>query len=688
MKPPKEAIQRTEKLRHLIDYHRRKYHNEDVSEISDSALDSLKKELFDLENKYPDLVTPDSPTQRVGGEPLDEFKKFAHPAPMLSFNDAFSFDDMKDWENRFQKLLPQKYDDEYYCELKIDGLAIELVYEKGILSVGATRGDGKVGEDVTHNLKTIDAIPLSLLSLNEVEQNLKKEKLSHLLSGVKKALNGTLVVRGEVFMSHKEFERVNKEQRKKGEKVYANPRNLAAGSIRQLDPKITASRRLDSFTYDIVTDIGQKNHDEEHRVLKALGFKTNQHNELVKNLEEVQKFRDVWEKKRGKLDYEIDGIVVIVNNNSIFERLGVAGKAPRAAIAYKFSGKEVQTIVEDIVLQVGRTGVVTPVAELKPVLLAGSTVSRATLHNEDEIKRLDVRIGDTVIIQKAGDVIPDILRVLKELRTGKEKPFVFPKKVEACGGDGSIKRIPGQSAYRCVHLESPVVRLRKLEYFASKKAFDIDGLGPKIIELLMENHLISSFPDIFTLKKGDLSDLPGLGELSADNLINAINKAKKISFGRFLTSLSIPQVGEETALDIAKHFGTLQKLQNATVDDLQKIEGVGDVVARSVVSWFKNEQNKKMLNKLVSLIEIEEHKKTSDKLSGKTFVFTGTMPTLSRDDAKEMVRDLGGNVSSSVSEKTDYVVVGSDPGEKFERATKLGVKIIHEDEFLRIVKSN
>ena len=684
--PPKKTIERVEKLRNLIAYHRKRYHQEDISEISDEALDSFKKELFDLEQKYPELITPDSPTQRVAGKPLPEFKKFTHPAPMISLNDAFSREDLSAWETRFGKLLPHDYEDGYYCELKIDGLAIELVYKNTYLSVGATRGDGKVGEDVTQNLKTVEAIPLKLLPWTEVLKNLKKEHLEHLSLKLKKAYRGTLVVRGEIFMGKNEFEKINHEQKRMGLKEYANPRNLAAGSIRQLDPKVTSSRRLNSYAYDIVSDIGQKFHEEEHKILSTLGFKTNPHNALKKDLRGVQEFRDKWEKEREKLSYEIDGTVVILNNNGVFARLGFVGKAPRGAIAYKFSGKEVETVVENIIFQVGRTGVITPVAELKPVLIAGSVVSRATLHNEDEIKRLDLRIGDTVILQKAGDVIPDVVKVLKEMRTGKEKVFVFPKKVYECGGDGSIERAPGQVAWRCKHLDSPTQRLRKLAYFVSKKAFNVDGLGPKILELLMEHNLVSSYPDIFSLTKGDMAELPGLGELSADNLIKAIEKAKTISLGRLIISLSIPHVGEETALDIAKHFQTLPRLRHATLSDYQKIEGIGEVVAESLASWFESERNKKMLDRLLYCVEIMSEKKTGKgKLKGKILVFTGAMPTLSRDHAKEMTREEGGDVSSSVSKETDYVVAGEEPREKYKQALKLGVKIIGEKEFLKLL---
>ena len=394
-----EAEKRIEKLREVVNHHRYLYHVLDKQEISDEALDSLKKELFDLEQQFPELVTPDSPTQRVGGKPIKEFAKVRHPKPMLSFNDAFDKKDMKEWEARFEKISPGVKKRGYYCELKIDGLAIELTYRKGFLEIGSTRGDGLIGENVTQNLKTVNAIPLKL--------GIRDSRLK---------IPAQLIVRGEVFITKKDFERINKEQEKAGLKVYANPRNLAAGSVRQLDSKITASRNMDSFAYSLITDLGQKTHREEHQILKSLGFKTNPYNKFAEDLDEVQRFRDYWEKNRDKLNYEIDGVVVILNDERSFQRTGVVGKAPRGAIAYKFSPKESETVVEDIVVQVGRTGILTPVAKLKPVSIGGTTVSSATLHNLDEIRRLGVKIGDTVIVGRAGDVIPDVKKVLKELR--------------------------------------------------------------------------------------------------------------------------------------------------------------------------------------------------------------------------------------------------------------------------------
>lgn len=667
-----EAKKRIEKLRAAINHHRYLYHVLDKQEISDAAHDSLKKELFDLEQKYPDLITPDSPTQRVGGEPLKEFKKFRHPEPMLSFNDAFNEEDMEDWESRFERLSRGAKKHGYYCELKIDGLAIELIYNKGVLIVGSTRGDGITGEEVTQNLKTIEAIPL---------------RLSRASEALKKALAGKLVVRGEVFITQKEFKRINREQKEAGLKEYANPRNLAAGSVRQLDPAISRSRRLDSFAYALKTDVGQKTHEEEHIILKALGFKTNPHNKFCGDLKAVSEFRDYWEKRRGKLDYEIDGIVAAVNDNKIFEKLGVVGKAPRGAIAYKFSPKESETVVEDIIVQVGRTGALTPVAVLRPVHIGGVTVSRATLHNLDEIKRLGVKIGDTVVVGRAGDVIPDVRQVLKELRTGKEKEFHMPKECPVC--DSPIEQISGQVAFRCVNKNCPAIKREAIYHFISKKAFDIDGVGPKIVDQLMEVGLIKDAADLFTLKKEDLLNLERFAEQSARNTIEAVQSKKKVPLDKFIYSLGIEHVGEETAFILARRFKNLNNIQGVPLNNLQNIPDIGPVVAKSIYEWFKKSYNQKLIEKFkkagVQVLE-EKINNESTRLAGQTFVLTGTFESMTREKAKDRIRDFGGDVSSSVSKETDYVVIGLEPGSKSDRAKKLGVRIISEKEFLKVIK--
>jgi DNA ligase (NAD+) len=685
----KEAKLRIEKLKKLINYHRYLYHVLDRQEISEAALDSLKKELFDLEQKYPEFITPDSPTQRVGGKPLEKFEKVRHPAPMLSFNDAFSEQDMKDWEERIKKLLTEqeikKLD--YFCELKFDGLAIELIYENEILKTGSTRGDGIIGEDVTQNLKTIEAIPLSLREKEEMIKDLEKEGLREIAQTIKKKGLKRVVVRGEALISKKEFERINKEQEKKGLPKYANPRNIAAGSIRQLDPKVTASRRLDAYLYDLISDLGQKTHEQEHKILKILGFKVHKDSKYCKSLKEVFEFHKFWQKKRDTLPFEIDGLVVQVNNNEIFEKLGVVGKAPRGAIAYKFPLKQAETIVEDIKVQVGRTGAVTPVAHLKPVEVGGVTITRATLHNEDEIKRLGVKIGDTVIVGRAGDVIPEVVKVLKELRTGKEKEFRMPKKCPVCGQ--KLVKPEGEVIWRCSNPNCSARQRRALYHFVSKGAFDIEGLGPKIIDQLLEEGLISDAADIFELKEGDLIPLERFAEKSAENLVRAIKNKKEISLARFIYALGVPQVGEETAQDLAEHFGNLEKLKTATLEELLQIKDIGPETANSIYSFFREKRNLNLIERLLKAgvkIISPSKAKISKKLAGKTFVFTGGLKRYSREEAKEKVRQLGGEVSESVSKKTDFVVVGESPGSKFEKAKKLGVKTISEEEFLKMLK--
>lgn len=711
----KTSKERIEHLKKTINHHRYLYHVLDRQEISDAALDSLKKELFDLEQEFSEFITPDSPTQRIGGQPLKQFKKVRHEAPMLSFNDAFSEQDMRDWLERVENYLKTQIhadktqinadgdknisenlrknlrESVFYCELKIDGLAIELVYENGVLVQGSTRGDGIIGEDVTQNLKTIEAIPLELET--------KKLKLK-----TKK-----LIVRGEVFLSKKEFERINKEQIKKDGKVYANPRNLVAGSIRQLDPKITASRKLDSYIYDIATDSDVVTHEEKHNFIKSLGFKTNPHNQPAKSLEEVFKFRDYWEKHREKLPYEIDGIVAIVNNNEIFEKAGVVGKAPRAAIAYKFSAKEATTIIEDIKIQVGRTGALTPVAILKPIELGGIRISHATLHNFGQIKRLGLKIGDTAIISRAGDVIPQVNKVLKDLRTGKGKDFKIPVH---CPVDGS-KIIKQGEIYRCSNKDCGARLRESLRHFVSRAAFDIRGLGGKIIDRFLDEGLINDAADIFILQEGDIASLERFGEKSAKNLISEIETRKIISLARFIYGLGILHVGEETAQLLveqviakiknpykAEPSGYRQKskikinevskiFQNFSLEKLQEISDVGPKVAQSIYDWFHNERNIKFLKKLEKvgiIIEVQKFQSLKvQKLYGKTFVLTGSLESMSREQAKEKIRVLGGDVSESVSKETDYVVAGLEPGSKYERAKKLNIKIISENEFLSML---
>lgn len=666
-KNKKDAVERLLVLRKTIEYHRYLYHVLDRSEISPEALDSLKRELVEIETAYPELVTSDSPSQRVAGAPLKGFKKVAHTVPQWSFGDAFTEDDMREFDARVKRFLKDSLgravSPTYTCELKIDGLKVVLSYEEGKLVQAATRGDGKIGEDVTMNVRTIESVPLVLTK------------------------PVTLVAEGEVFMSKREFERQNKERAKRGEELFANPRNIAAGSIRQLDPRIAAERHLDAFVYDIGSSGATlpETQKAELELLKELGFKVNTHFALCKNIDEVITYYHSWKNKKDKQDYWIDGVVVKVNEKEYQEALGYTGKSPRFGIAYKFPAEQVTTVVEDIVLQVGRTGVVTPVAHLRPVSVAGSVVSRATLHNEDEIRRLDVRVGDTVILQKAGDVIPDIVAVVKEMRTGKEKPFIFPEYVEDCGGP--IERIPGQAAYRCVNKNSFAQKRRLFYYFVSKKGFDIDGCGPKVIDALLDAELIGNLDDLFTLTIGDVRALPRFAEKSAENLITAISKARTISLGKFLTALSIPHVGEETAHDLAESFGSIEKLRTASLEDFTAEYGVGEIVARSLVGWFSDAHHRALLDRLLSHVQIEGGKKIKakeQKFSGMTFVLTGTLVSLDRDQAKERIRAYGGEISESVSSKTTFVVAGENPGSKLAKARSLGVRVLNETELLNM----
>ena len=691
-----QAKERIEKLKKAINRYRysRLVLNKEL--ISPETEDALKKELFDLEQKFSELVTLNSPTQRVGGEPLKKFFKIRHSMPMLSFNDAFSKEDMEDWLKRNIKLLSSGTEVDFYVELKLDGLAVNLVYENGLLKTGATRGDGILGENVTANLKTIEAIPLQLLEHEEVFKNLEKQKLHHIITHLKKSWPKVIEARGEVFINKKDFEVLNKEQSKKDLPLYANPRNVAAGSIRQLDPKVTASRRLDSFAYSLKTDFGQKTHEEEHLILHSLGFKTNPNNKYAKNLNNVFKFKEYWEKHRGKLPLEIDGIVVLVNSEEIFKRLGAVGKAPRGAIAFKFSPKESETIVEDIIVQAGRTGVLTPVAILRPVQIGGTIVSRATLHNEDEIKRLGLKIGDTVIVSRAGDVIPDVVKVLKELRTGKEKEFHFPK--EFCGQ--KVVRAPGEAAHKVLHPEKcELVHRRRLYYFVSKAAFNMEGVGPKIIDAMLDNNLISDAADLFDLKSGDLMPIERFAEKSAENVINSIQKSKTIDLYKFIYALGVEHIGEETAIDIGKKLveqksvkfpkDIIEIVKKINLNDWQKIPNIGPKIAESIYKYFTSDSDLFFLKKLdkagVKIIS-PKFNVITQKLKDKVFVLTGSLETLTREEAKDRIRSLGGDISSSVSKAVDYVVFGFEPGEKYDKAKKLGVKIITEKEFIKMLK--
>jgi DNA ligase (NAD+) len=677
-----EAKKRIEKLKEAINHHRYLYHVLDKPEISDAAFDTLKNELEELEFKFPDLITADSPTQRVGGEPLAKFEKVVHRIPMLSLSDAFSSSELKEWEERIQRLIPGETMD-YFCELKLDGLAVSLEYKNGVLVKGATRGDGKIGEDVTQNLKTISSIPLRLRtpSKNELKDiGYPSGRISDILQAAEK---GIIEVRGEAIMTKKVFEELNKKLKEEKKPLLANPRNAVAGSIRQLDPKITASRRLDYYVYAVVTDFGQKRHRQEHGVAKFLGFKTLKENKPARNLEEVTEFREYWAKHREKLPFDCDGIVVIVDEIFFERKLGAVGKAPRWMIAYKFPPKEATTVVQDIKVQVGRTGILTPVAILRPVEIGGVVVSRATLHNEDEIKRLGLKIGDTAIVARAGDVIPDVIKVLPELRTGKEKSFKMPMRCPIC--KKQVVRDKGGIILRCINKKCPSRRQRIIHYFASKPAFDIEGLGPKSINLLLDQGLIQDPADIFELKEGDLIPLERFGEKSAQNLINAIKGRTAVSLPKFLIGLGILHVGEQTAQDLAENFTSLKALKNAPLENLKSVPDIGPKIAESIYEWFRDENNKNFLNKLLKQVKIEKYRPQTGKLKGKLFVLTGSI-SMPREEAKMKIQELGGKTSESISREVDYLVVGEEPGSKLKKAQKLGIKILSEKEFLKILK--
>lgn len=667
-----QAHERIIKLRREIERHRYLYHVEDRQEISDAALDSLKKELADLEQEYPEFITKDSPTQRVSGKPLAKFVKVEHELRMYSLNDVFTEEEMRAWEARTRKLLRLTTGPEYFAELKMDGLAVSLRYDRGVLTRAATRGDGRVGEDVTQNIRTIESVPLRLHTEEVRDANIRKRTEEH------------LEVRGEVVMHKATFEKLNRELKKKGETTYANPRNLAAGAVRQLDPKVTASRQLHFYAYDIPTDIGLKTHMETHALARTLGFTVVEYEKKASSLDVVFRFLGEIAKKRERLRYNSDGIVITVNPIAQFRKLGYAGKAPRGAIAFKFPAEQATTVVEDIRLQVGRTGALTPVAHLKPVRVAGTTVSRATLHNADEIARLDVRVGDTVIIQKAGDIIPDIVRVLTNLRPKSAKKFVMPRQFMG----SPVVRKKGEVAHYVQDPNLPARQREALEHFISKKALDINQLGGKTITLLLERHLIQDAADLYTLTAEQLMELPGFKEKKAENVIASIAAKRRVPLARFLYGLGIRHVGEETAQILARAFGTLERLMRASREELAAQHDIGEVVAQSITDYFADPKHRKLIQKFLDCgMQFERMRgQRNTKLTGKSVVVTGTLEHYTRDGAHEAIRAAGGFVSSSVSAKTDFLLAGSNPGSKLKKAKTLGVPVLDEEQFRTMLR--
>lgn len=674
-----QAAERIEKLRESIQKYRYQYHVLDALEISESALDSLKHELFTLEQEFPELITPNSPTQRVAGTALPKFKKITHKRPMLSMEDAFSFGEVEEWAARIQKLNDEQMPS-WYAMLKIDGLAISLVYENGELSTAATRGDGLVGEDVTQNIRTIDAVPLSLRQPSESEINAwaKEFGMPKEMASLNASANGRVEIRGEVYVPKKGFEKMNAERAERGEELFANPRNIAAGSIRQLDPSIAASRPLSFFAWRIEDGVELRRQSAMIALLQLWGFKTAP-GIFTPTLKEVAEFFEKMGKGRAKLDFWIDGVVIRVDDTRLFADLGVVGKTPRGLVAWKFPPEEATTRIESVDWFVGRTGALTPVATVTATFVAGTTVTHATLHNADEIARLDVRVGDTVILTKAGDIIPKILKVLTELRTGKEKKVALPTVCPVC--DAPVARRESEVAIVCTNPSCYAMERERVLH--AVRAFAIDGLGERIVEKLINAGLVKSAADIFTLTKDDLLTVEGFAEISAQKLVDEIAARKEIDLENFIVALGIRHVGAETAFVLASSFGTIDKLRSATANELAEVSEIGPIVAQSLATAFTDVHMQKLLHAYEQAgVRIKPAKAVRRVLTGQTFVITGTLASLGREEAKDRVRLLGGSVSDSVSKKTTFVVVGENPGSKAEKAKALGVPTLTEAEFL------
>jgi len=679
---------RIAKLRQEIEAHNYAYHVLDASTISDSAFDALKNQLQQLENDYPELVTLDSPTQRVSGQPLDKFTKVRHQVPMLSIYDVFSEAELQAWEDQLIKLLPAGTKLDYYAELKMDGLAMSLNYEKGIFVLGATRGDGQVGEDVTQNLRTIKSVPLKLRRPTEAEMTalqITPDEQTKILEAVD---NGHIEVRGEAVMSAKVFAKLNKQYAKEGRPLLANPRNAAAGSIRQLDSKITAERELSFWCYDIITDFGLARHEQEHELAKLLGFKVLPQNKYCPTLSSAIKFHHNQEQAREKVGFDCDGCVLVVNNLSLWPILGVVGKGPRYMRAYKFTAAQAVTKLLEVVWQIGRTGVLTPTAVVEPVPLGGVTIGRTTLHNWNEIQRLGLRLGDTVIIERAGDVIPKVIGVMANLRDGNEQIIEAPKICPIC--DSPVEHSADEVAIRCVNKDCYGSKIRALRHWVSKGALDIDGLGPKILEALWQAGLVTSIPDLYNLHREDLLSLEGFAEKASNNLLDSIEATKTVELPRFIYGLGIRHIGEETADSLAGFFSNQQNITTPTnllaimaklsVEEIEALPDVGSIVATSIKDWFNDEHNQRLLTALSSAkIKLVFNHRADGPLSGQTFVITGTL-SVPREVLKEKIRTLGGKTSETITKETTALIAGESAGSKLEKATKLGIKIYSEAE--------
>lgn len=668
-----EIKKRMQKLYEIVRYHRDLYHTKDTPEISDEAYDSLVDELQKLEIKYPELKEKNSPTEQVGGEVIDAFQKVPHKYRQWSYDNIFDYDDLVAWEQKIQRFISKEESLkneklEYVAELKIDGLKIIVEYKNGDFFRAVTRGDGEIGEDISHNVKTIESIPKKL----------------------PKKISGIFV--GEAWLSKQQFQKINQEREKNNEPIFANPRNAAAGTLRQLDSGVAKKRKLDSFFYDINEIYGvstPKTQIDQLSLLKELGFEVESHSKLCKTKDDIQNFYTTWSEKKHSQQFNIDGIVIKINSKKIHDVLGYTGKAPRFGVAYKLPAEEKTTIVEDIDVQIGRTGALTPVAHLKPVQIDGSMVSRATLHNQDEIDRLDIRIGDTVVIKKAGDIIPEVSRVLTDLRNGKEKKFSIEQFAQKKGWEiykektgKDLPRQAGDSAAWYISAEgNDEIQIQKIIHFVSKKGLNIVGFGREYVRTFYQENLIRTIEDVFSLREEELLKLPGFKQRSVTNLLGAIEESKQVPLSKFLFSLGIRHVGEETAVLLSKHFGNLQKISTATFDELTAIDGIGDIVAQSIVEYFDTTD----LSGVLSHLRLTKDTTNSQKLEGKTIVVTGTLQNMSRDEIKETIRQHGGTVASSVSKNTDFVVVGENAGSKKDEAEALGIKILSEDEFQKLI---